>query len=250
MNLTDQFKALAKSRSPILFLWVKKTNKKIKLLVYNFRLFIYSRKPIKDVFSDIYSNQGWGKLNSVSGAGSDLIQTAKVREKIPILIREFYIKSLLDAPCGDFYWLKEVQLNLDRYIGADIVSKLVIENQQKYGNEYRRFLQLDITGDQLPQVDLILCRDCLVHLSFKNITLAIKNFKQSSSTYLLTTTYPGLLQQNKDITTGDWRPIDLQLPPFNFPKPIKLINEATTEVGDHREKSLGLWKLENIQCDE
>ena len=33
----------------------------------------------------------------------------------------------------------------------------------------------DITADALPQCDAILCRDCLVHLSFANIERAVAN---------------------------------------------------------------------------
>jgi hypothetical protein len=61
----------------------------------------------------------------------------------------------------------------------------------------------------------------------------------------LTTTYPDLLQTNKNIITGDWRPLDLQKAPFNFPNPIKIANENCTS--DLREKSLGLWKISDIQ---
>jgi len=136
-------------------------------------------------------------------------------------------------------------LQIDRYVGVDIVPELIAQNQEKYTTQSRHFLNLDITSDQLPTVDLILCRDCLVHLSFNQIKEALQNFKKSGSTYLLTTTYPDLLQTNKNIITGDWRPLDLQKAPFNFPNPIKIANENCTS--DLKEKSLGLWKISDIQ---
>jgi hypothetical protein len=40
----------------------------------------------------------------------------------------------------------------------------------------------------------------------------------------------------------------LQLPPFNFPKPLKLIDEKCTEYnGKFADKHLGLWLLNDIK---
>jgi hypothetical protein len=53
--------------------------------------------------------------------------------------------------------------------------------------------------------------------------------------------------QNLDITTGDWRIINLEKAPFNLPEPIKIINEKCTEAnGSYADKSLGLWKLQQL----
>ena len=197
------------------------------------------------VFKEKAVKNGWGGNESVSGHGSDFKSTELLRTLIPSVLKEFEVKSLLDAPCGDFYWMNLTDLQIDRYVGVDIVPELIVQNQEKYTTQSRHFLNLDITSDQLPTVDLILCRDCLVHLSFNQIKEALQNFKKSGSTYLLTTTYPDLLQTNKNIITGDWRPLDLQKAPFNFPNPIKIVNENCTS--DLKEKRLGLWKISDIQ---
>jgi hypothetical protein len=46
------------------------------------------------------------------------------------------------------------------------------------GGPGREFLHLDITTDRLPKVDAILCRDCLVHCSFRQIAAAVRNFRR------------------------------------------------------------------------
>ena len=226
------------------------TKKAIKSNLNSFKAFLFdlmpqSRKNNLQVFSKKVVDSSWGGVESVSGHGSDFASTEFLRVILPNILKDYEINLLLDAPCGDFYWMNLTNLNLQGYIGVDIVPELVSQNQNKYGASDRQFLSLDITSDNLPKVDLILCRDCLVHLSFKQIREAVKNFKKSGSTYLLTTTYPNLLQVNKNIVTGDWRPIDLQKSPFNFPEPIKLVNENCTT--DLKEKSLGLWKLSDIE---
>jgi hypothetical protein len=49
------------------------------------------------------------------------------------------------------------------------------------------------------------------------------------------------VQQNVDCPDGGWRSVNLQLPPFNFPPPLKLIVEDA-ELG----KGLGVWRLEEL----
>ena len=111
------------------------------------------------------------------------------------------------------------------YIGADIIRGLILSHQRLHATNTRRFMVLDIVADDLPQADLIMCRDCLVHFSYRLIRKALRNIRCSQSTYLLTTTFPE--HSNSDIVTGNWRPLNLCRPPFDFPPPIRLINEAT-----------------------
>jgi hypothetical protein len=204
------------------------------------------KQDLENVFSDIYLNNRWGSKTSVSGPGSDLVHSSAIRSEIPILLKEINAKSLLDSACGDFCWMNEIKLNLDKYIGVDIVPELISQNKTKYGNEIYEFMTLNIINDNMPMVDIILCRDCLVHLSFLDAIDAIRNFKKSRSKYLLTTTFTNI-SKNQNINSGDWRALNMRLPPFNFPKPIKLINEKYTDGNNkYSDKCLGLWKLENI----
>lgn len=200
-------------------------------------------RSMEDTFTRIYRNKIWSS-ESVSGVGSILSHTKVIRRELPGLLDEIGATSLLDIPCGDFNWLKEVSLNLGVYIGADVVEELIIINNKNFGNDARKFVKLDITKDELPLVDVIFCRDCLVHFSFDDIFLALKNIKASNSKYLLTTTFTAR-DKNKDIFSGEWRPLNLQHAPFRFPKPIEIINENCPENG-YADKSLGLWRILDI----
>jgi len=206
----------------------------------------YRFKSREAVFSEIYYRNAFRGTESISGPGSSLEQTKTIRQEIPKVIEELNVKSLLDAACGDFHWMKEMNLGIDKYIGADIVSDLIESNREQYGSERTEFVILNIVKSSLPFVDLILCRDCLIHFSFKDIFSALENFCRSNSKYLLTTTFIKQLK-NVDIKTGRVRPINLSLPPFNFRGPIRIINEQCTEQnGKYSDKSLGLWKLDEI----
>lgn len=201
------------------------------------------RNSPKDIFTAIYKHSLWGDSESVSGAGSDLESTKKIRKAIPKLIREKNIKTILDIPCGDFFWMKEMELEVEKYIGADIVSEL-IEGNKKYENERISFLEMDLLTDNLPEVDMILSHDCLFHFSYEDVVKAIQNMKRSKSKYLLTTTFIGP-KENTDIPTGSWRPLNLELAPFNFPKPLVSI-EDYAEEDTYPYKRLALWEVESL----
>ena len=85
---------------------------------------------------------------------------------------------MLDVPCGDFQRMQYIELNC-KYLGGDIVPELIAENQKKYTSDKVSFVELDITKDEIPQVDLIFCKDCLQHLSYESVKKALKNFKKS-----------------------------------------------------------------------
>jgi hypothetical protein len=203
----------------------------------------------EQIFTEIFQTNSWLGKSSVSGSGSDPDQTANITAEIPKLFRRFNISTVLDIPCGDFHWMRRVDLSEIKYLGADIVKELVALNYAKFHAENISFSYANMITDRLPQVDLILCRDGLVHLSYADIGRALKNFSDSGSTYLLTTTFPAR-KTNEDIRTGLWRPLNLQISPFNFPSPLLTILEGCTENdGIFHDKSLALWKLSDLTDD-
>lgn len=224
--------------------------KKIPMLPSIYRMVRDYRLKLKSpeqVFTEIYNSNGWKGTESVSGQGSDGVQTRIIIRELAVVFRELSITSMLDIPCGDFHWMKNVELTGVDYTGADIVSDLIASNTAKHGREGLRFRKLDLIKDKLPKVDLVFCRDCLVHLCFKDVWSALENLCNSQSQYLLTTTFTDRTA-NQDILTGQWRTLNLELAPFMLPKPIKVINEGCTQNdGKHADKSLGLWRIADIR---
>lgn len=197
-------------------------------------------------FRLIYEKNHWNGPDSISGAGASRDQTLALETELPVLLQHLGVRHLLDLPCGDFSWMQHVTLPVTQYTGADIVPDLVAANQQRYGTPHRRFIHCDLTTDLLPDADLMLCRDCFVHLSFADISRAFQNLRQSHIRYLLTTTFPAC-EENEDITTGDWRVLNLEHPPFHLPSPLRLLNEQCREgEGRFADKSLGLWQVADL----
>jgi SAM-dependent methyltransferase len=178
----------------------------------------YRHASVERRFTEIYKRNHWGNTESVSGDGSSLAFTANLRKHLPLLFERFGIKSILDAPCGDFNWMSHVLAEYPlNYTGADIVLPLIEGNERAFGNKNTRFVHLDLTKEAFPSSDLMICRDCLFHLSFNDTKLVLQNFVDSNIPYLLTTTIVNTGQfTNADIITGQFRPIDLFSEPFNF----------------------------------
>lgn len=212
---------------------------------YNFVAhYRFKGKPTEEVFEIIYQENHWRDQESKSGTGSNEKNTQTVVEIITKVMAELNVKSLLDIPCGDFNWMKRVDLKGVEYLGGDIVGEIISENQKKYIQHKIRFEKLNILTSPLPTVDLIFSRDCLVHFSYEDITKARESVKKSNSTYWITTTFPD--HKNHDIITGDWRPINLQAAPFFFPKPLAIYNEQTKEDARNQDKSLAIWRVSDL----
>ena len=195
-----------------------------------------------ELFSNIYRNKEWGDSGSVSGSGSNLESTVKIRSALPELIEKLGIKSVLDIPCGDFFWMKAVDLTGIHYIGGDIVPDMIEQNQTFYANEDREFRVIDLLEGNLPMADLVICRDCLCHFPFEDAFQALENICDSGCKYLLTTTFP--LHSNMMIRLGQWYPINLCAEPFPLPQPILILNEGCDDP-IYCDKSLGVWQVGN-----
>lgn len=128
------------------------------------RTIIVDGDPAKR-FTTIYETHSWVDDESRSGGGSNLYATQKIRKALPGLFLKYGVRSVLDVPCGDFFWFKEMKLDLDSYIGGDIVVPLIESLAAKYTSPIRSFRVMDLTKDALPDCDLILVRDCFIHLS-------------------------------------------------------------------------------------
>jgi SAM-dependent methyltransferase len=193
-------------------------------------------------FGEIYRNNLWKSEESVSGVGSTLELSAAIRQQLPGILAELGAGSLLDAGCGDFNWLKTVDLRQLQYFGIDVVAELIRRNIELYACAERIFMVADITCDRLPTADAVLCRHCLIHLSNRQIKLALHNLAATGAKYLLATTSPNVTS-NKDIWPGSFRPLNLTIAPFNLPQPERLLIDSRL---DAESPELGLWRFAEL----
>lgn len=202
------------------------------------------QKKRADRFSKIYENGVW--LNgrdsgSLSGSGSEVANTSKIREELPKIIMQLEVKSLLDIGCGDWNWMQHIELPC-KYTGVDLVPSVIQRNTIKFGSSSRKFMVLDAVEEPLPDCDAILCREVIFHLSFSDGLNLIKNAIQSHARYLLATSDLDT-DMNIDIRTGDFRFLNLERSPFFFPTPIMRILDNNLS----KERRVCVWRMDDLK---
>jgi SAM-dependent methyltransferase len=217
--------------------WLVQAVKRVKALPM-------AGQSVETRFTRIYKENRWADSESASGTGSNLFETTQIRAVLPGLFSSLGVRSVLDAPCGDFNWMRTLAGLLDRYDGLDIVAEIIARNQAAYGSDRIAFRCGNLIADPLPRADMILCRDCLVHLSLSDIFRALRNIKASGATWLATTTFSGP-RPNIDIVTGDWRALNLRSAPFNFPEPAASVDERCPTPG-FNDKLLAIWRVDQL----
>ena len=190
------------------------------------------------IFNNIYARNWWGSTESVSGCGSERRRTEAIRKGLIGWCASNGIRTMFDAPCGDFNWMGDVVRTVDlSYLGGDIVPELVRKSAER-GERNCRFIPFDILADELPEVDAWLCRDELFHFPNSAIQNVLERFHGSNIRYFLsshfenTTTHP-------DIEFGRYRPVNLCCPPFNWPRPTFLIFDGGDEDAD---RYIAVWE--------
>ena len=132
---------------------------------------------MKHIFENIIKNHHW--RDTLCGTGSTKAFTEPLRSQLKDFFIQHGITSMLDAPCGDYSWMSITELPENfHYIGADIVEFMIENNRQQYPEV--EFHALDITRDPLPDVDLLFCRDCMIHFSYDDIIKTFENIVNSN----------------------------------------------------------------------
>ncbi len=197
----------------------------------------------REVFRNKYLRKAWGAEETVSGPGSTLEHTEAIRSALPELFQQYSVSSFLDAPCGDYNWFRYVARTSGfSYIGGDIVPELVERNQTLFGSPETRFIELDITKEPLPDADLWMCRDCLIHLSNRDVFRVLANLLRSNIRLFLATNHVKCLK-NIDIATGNCRSLNLKLEPFCLGEPIAEIDDWPE---GHPKRKMALWKTVDL----
>ena len=212
------------------------TWRRIKRIAWQLRFHSMERR-----FEQIYKNNTWACEESRSGEGSTIAATTKAREAIVDFVNSHQIQSILDIPCGDYNWMRHLPFE-GKYIGGDIVAKVVDQNQKLHGSETRAFEVMDITKDPLPECDLILCRDCLNHLSYYDIQRALKNILKSNAKFFATTNFPSQGLNRNQESGFAYRELNFFRTPFGLPKPTADYNEET-----HPGKHLTFWRCADLK---
>ena len=185
---------------------------------------------------------------SRSGDGSTIAYTANIRTLLARALRDYSVKTWIDAPCGDCNWQPTVEgAEQVQYLGLDIVPGVIAADNARYaGRANLQFTVSDFVNNALPHApDVVLCRDMIQHNTLRDGVRTYANFEASGAKYLVTTTHhrgTPEFNANVNIPSGSHYEVNVFLPPFNFSAPSYWIREGP-EGGDPQGKFVGLWEL-------
>jgi hypothetical protein len=205
--------------------------------------------PRQSFFQKVYQDNLWTSEESASGYGSERWVCENLIRELPLVMKKYGVKSLLDAPCGDFNWMQHVNMRGVTYLGGDIVPEIIEQNNHKYGDSTTSFQVLDIVENKIPKVDMIFIRDLFIHCTLDLIVKSLHNIVNSGCSYIFLTQdtldsrYPPEgnveLERAKDGVSYEFRFLNMTLAPFHLPAPLEIIYEAK-EVWDGH-KTMALW---------
>ena len=162
---------------------------------------------LKDKFTNIVENNKWcsGGEETPCGRGSTLraIEEFNLVEVISDFIKEKEIRSIVDVGCGDFNWMRFVELHGATYLGYDIVKSLVCDNNERYSNLDGTIHFTECCGLEynFTPADLLICKDVLFHQELSDVEKFLDQHL-SRFKYALFSHHPDIDNTNRDINNG------------------------------------------------
>ena len=188
------------------------------------------------------------KGGSPNGPGASLPLTENLREQLPGLWLTHGIKSVLDVACGDWNWMRYVDLSgIRNYYGWDVDPELITRCAQRYNEmmdahpdkhlAHAWFDVRNVADTSFPNVDCILARHILIHFPNDYISDIIDKMRRGHARYLLTSNFPEDTNEFLyDPTRYAWvgymeHPVNLEIPPFSLSNKIDAIPEQCGPAG-------------------
>lgn len=156
--------------------------------------------------------QGYG----FSGSGSMLEQAMPYKVFLEDFLNENQIESVVDFGCGDWTFSQHVEWGNANYFGVDLVKSVIRRNQARFDASNISFACGDGASMDLPEADLLLCKDVLQHLSHEEI-LAFLQLVPKYKHVLITNDVDShtLTSVNDKIATGEYHNLDLTKSPYD-----------------------------------
>lgn len=168
---------------------------------------------IGDRFLNIYRENEW---SNGSGPGSFPQFNEPFLEYLENLISATAISSIVDIGCGDFQLWRGFHFRNCNYLGLDVVEQVVAENQ-KFATESIKFRVMPSDLNELPEADLYVIKDVLIHLDNAESQRLIAAARRRSAMVLFVNNVDNVESNyNLDIEIGDFRPVDVSRSPFNL----------------------------------
>jgi 2-polyprenyl-3-methyl-5-hydroxy-6-metoxy-1,4-benzoquinol methylase len=164
-------------------------------------------------FEQIYATNEWG---GGSGEGSFPIHTRGYVDFLQRFLAQRRVTSVVDMGCGDWQFSRSIQWGNINYRGYDVVRSVIEENCRKYSAPNISFHLYSGNAAELPPADLLISKDVLQHLSDESVARVLPSLSRFKYSLLTNCVNPRGTTIPSDIADGDFRYLDLRLPPFNL----------------------------------
>jgi SAM-dependent methyltransferase len=168
----------------------------------------------REAFESVYSDGRWG---FGSGHGSLPRTTRPYRRFLEEFLVANRVGRVVDFGCGDWQFSRLVDWDGASYTGVDIVPSVIERNREQYGRPGVEFMVTPEDPAQLPDAELLICKDVLQHLPNSDVQAFLD---------IVVPRYPMSLiindsayyqhELNREIKAGEWRPVDVRRAPFDF----------------------------------
>jgi len=162
-------------------------------------------------FEQIYSKNEWGYG---SGEGSLPEHNSGYVQFLEDFLGRHAIKSVVEMGCGDWQFSKDIRWGASNYHGFDVVPAVVEFNRRTYARAQVVFSLYSGDPDELPAADLLIVKDVLQHLKDATVQRALVQFPRFRYVLVTNCVNPRGPTVHRDIEDGDFRYLDLRLPPF------------------------------------
>jgi SAM-dependent methyltransferase len=172
----------------------------------------------KAAFDDVYKRAVWGtnaEGQGTSGGGSTMKNTVIYRAFLQQFMEDKGVTSVVDAGCGDWEFSQSINWDGIDYKGYDIVDSVIEENKKKFAKPNIQFFAGNIVTDELPAADLLICKQVLQHLPSKDVATFLKKLPKYKHVLITNSVGQDFSAPNTDIAPGDYRTLDITVPPFD-----------------------------------
>ncbi len=170
-------------------------------------------------FEQRYQQGGWNGMGS--GPGSAPAANVEYLSLLQQMIAHTPgITTVLDIGCGDWQLMRCIDLHAVQYLGVDVAQSMIDKNRERFASPNVQFELLDPPEQEFPRFDLAIIKDVLQHLPYAAAAELLRNAVRSCRWVLVTNDY--VLENNRDIEVGDYRPINMLTAPFKIPGVVLL----------------------------
>lgn len=190
-------------------------------------------------FDEIYQKNLWG---FGSGNGSLPSVTKSYRHFLEQFIAENNVTKVVDYGCGDWQFSRLIDWGQAAYTGLDVVEAVVAKNRRQFQTKKITFQTIEPGSTSLPKGDLLIVKDVLQHLSDREVKTFLAKVVPRFKFALITNCIWPAKDVNIPIKSGEFRPLDVRLVPFNAPGAVVHVFSGPRTFVKSSRKFLPAWR--------